>query len=45
MWSEILRNEIPTSCDIQGQVGCGLEKPDLVEAIPAHGMEVETHDL
>lgn len=25
---------------VQGQVGCGLEQPGLVEAVPAHGQEV-----
>jgi len=30
---------------VLGQAGQGLEHPGLVEGVPAHGGEVELHDL
>ena len=45
---EALKQAAQRSCgcpihgDIQGQVGCGVGKPELVESLPAHGRGVGT---
>ena len=35
----------PIMGSVQGEVGRGFEKPDLVEAVPAHGRGVGLDDL